>query len=57
MLKSIRSFNMIIYEATKDEFIDSIFSGSITDEIYDIYQQKIGKSGISKIQSWENSMQ
>lgn len=48
---------MIVYEATKEEFIDSVFSGSITDEIYDIYKQKIGKSGISQIRSWENSMQ
>jgi len=48
---------MIVYEATKGEFIDSVFSGSITDEIYDVYQQKIGKSGISQIRSWENSMQ
>ena len=48
---------MIVYEATKAEFIDSVFSGSITDEIYDIYQQKIGKSPKSQIMSWENSMQ
>ena len=48
---------MIVYEATKAEFIDSVFSGSITDEIYDIYQKKIGKSGKSQIMSWENSMQ
>ena len=48
---------MIVYEATKEEFIDSVFSGSITDEIYDIYKEKIGKSGVSQIRSWENSMQ
>lgn len=48
---------MIVYEATKGEFVDSVFSGSITDEIYEIYQQKIGKSGKSQIMSWENSMQ
>ena len=48
---------MIVYEATKAEFVDSVFSGSITDEIYDIYQQKIGKSPKSQIMSWENSMQ
>ena len=48
---------MIVYEATKAEFIDSVFSGSITDEIYEIYQQKIGKSPKSQIMSWENSMQ
>ena len=57
MQKNIRSFNMIVYEATKGEFVDSVFSGSITDEIYDIYQEKIGKSGKSQIRSWENSMQ
>ena len=48
---------MIVYEANKGEFIDSVFSGSITDEIYDVYKEKIGKSGISQIRSWENSMQ
>ena len=48
---------MIVYEATKAEFVDSVFSGSITDEIYDIYQQKIGRSPKSQIMSWENSMQ
>ena len=48
---------MIVYEATKEEFIDSVFSGSITDEIYDVYQEKIGRSGKSQIMSWENSMQ
>lgn len=57
MQQSIRSYSMIVYEATKAEFIDSVFSGSITDEIYEIYQQKIGKSGKSQIMSWENSMQ
>ena len=37
--------NMIVYEATKAEFVDSVFSGSITDEIYDVYLEKVGKSG------------
>ena len=48
---------MIVYEATKAEFVDSVFSGSIADEIYDVYKQKIGKSNESQIRSWENSMQ
>lgn len=48
---------MIVYEATKAEFVDSVFSGSITDEIYYMYQQKIGRSPKSQIMSWENSMQ
>ena len=48
---------MIVYEATKGEFCDAVFSGSITDEIYEMYRQKIGKSPKSQIMSWENSMQ
>ena len=48
---------MIVYEATKGEFVDSVFSGSITDEIYDVYKEKIGKSAKSQIRSWENSME
>ena len=48
---------MIVYEATKGEFVDSVFSGSITDEIYEVYKEKIGKSNESQIRSWENSMQ
>ena len=48
---------MIVYEATKGEFCDSVLVGSITDEIYDVYKQKIGKSAKSQIRSWENSME
>ena len=48
---------MIVYEATKQEFCDSVLVGSITDEIYDVYKEKIGKSGKSQIRSWENSME
>ena len=48
---------MIVYEATKGEFVDSVFSGSIRDEIYDVYKEKIGKSNESQIKSWENSME
>lgn len=48
---------MIVYEATKEEFCDSVLVGSITDEIYDVYKQKIGKSAKSQIRSWENSME
>ena len=48
---------MIVYEATKDEFCDSVLSGSITEEIEHIYLAKIGKSPESQIRSWRNSMQ
>ena len=48
---------MIVYEATKSEFCDSVLAGSITDEIEHIYMAKIGKSPESQIRSWRNSMQ
>ena len=49
--------NMIVYEATKEEFCNSVLVGSISDEIYDVYKEKIGKSAKSQIKSWENSME
>lgn len=48
---------MIIYEANKKEFVDSVFSGSIKDDIERVYREKVGNSGASQIRSWENSMQ
>ncbi|MEE0942659.1 MAG: DUF2075 domain-containing protein [Methanobrevibacter sp.] len=47
---------MIVYEATKAEFCDSVLAGSITDEIEHIYLAKIGKSPKSQTRSWRNSM-
>lgn len=35
---------MLVYQAIKREFIDSVERGSIIDEIYDVYKQKIDKS-------------
>ena len=49
--------SMIVYEATKGEFCDSVLAGSITDEIEHIYMSKIGKSPKSQVRSWRNSMQ
>ncbi len=48
---------MIVYEATKGEFCDSVLAGSITEEIEHIYISKIGKSPQSQVRSWRNSMQ
>ena len=47
---------MLVYEATKGEFLDSVFNGTITDEINTVYEAKIGKSPKSQIDSWTNSM-
>ena len=48
---------MLVYEATKEEFMTSVELGSICDEIYEVYQTKIGKSNKAQIRSWENSME
>ena len=48
---------MIVYESTKGEFMDSVVSGSIADEIYDIFLEKIGRTTKSEFRAWENSME
>ena len=48
---------MLVYEATKEEFMDSVLSGTLTEEINHVYEAKIGKSPQSQINSWANSMQ
>lgn len=47
---------MIVFESTKEDFCDSVLSGSISEEIEHMYLAKIGKSPKSQILSWENSM-
>lgn len=48
---------MLVYEATKEGFMNSVEHGTITDDIYDLYKEKIGKSNKSQIRSWNNSME
>ena len=48
---------MIIYSRKKDEFCDDVFENRIEDEIYNIYQAKIGGTSRQEIRSWKNSMQ
>lgn len=47
---------MIVYEATKKEFCNSVLEGNITKDIEGFYFAKIGKSPESQIRSWRNSM-
>lgn len=48
---------MIVYEATKGEFCQSVFNQTIVDEIYAMFQEKLGrKTSEAEIRSWENSM-
>lgn len=48
---------MIIYEATKKEFVNSVLNDTISDDIYALYQERIGNTTKKEISSWSDSMQ
>ena len=48
---------MIVYEATKGEFLDHILNDQLTMKIYENYKKKIGHTSRNEIRSWDNSMQ
>lgn len=47
---------MIIYEATKEEFMNDVTDDSIAVKIHESYLQKVGKVSLGEINSWNNSM-
>jgi uncharacterized protein len=47
---------MIIYEATKEEFMNHVTEDSIAVKIYQAFFDKIGRTSESEINSWNNSM-
>ncbi|OAS13355.1 DUF2075 domain-containing protein [Paenibacillus oryzisoli] len=47
---------MIIYEATKEEFMHHVTEDSIAVKIHDVLVEKIGGTSASEINSWNNSM-
>ena len=48
---------MLVYEATRGEFTDDVFSNAIEARILDSFQQRLGHStGRSEVESWTNSM-
>lgn len=47
---------MIIYEATKEEFMNDVTDDSIAVKIHESFLQRIGKVSLSEINSWNNSM-
>lgn len=47
---------MIVYEATKREFMDHVERDEIAVKIYESYKDKIGRTAESEINSWNNSM-
>lgn len=48
---------MIVYEATKELFLEDVLKDIIVKQIYKKYQEKIGKTTESEKRSWKNSMQ
>lgn len=48
---------MIVYEATKNEFINHVFMDKVVDMIEERYTEKIGKVNKGELRAWENSLQ
>lgn len=47
---------MIVYEATKKEFLEEIVNQTLLDNLCKSYMQKIGKVRSSERKSWQNSL-
>jgi uncharacterized protein len=47
---------MIVYEATKEEFIKDVFDDQLVNNICSNFNSKIGRVNKSEVRSWENSM-
>lgn len=48
---------MIIYEATKKEFLSDVLNDNLVNNIVSNYSERIGKINKSEVRSWDNSMQ
>lgn len=48
---------MIIYEANISEFLEDVANEVIVDRLYNVYQEKIGRTSKSEIRSWDHSLQ
>lgn len=48
---------MIVYEATKDEFLKDVFDDELVNNIVSNYNAKIGRINEREVRSWHNSMQ
>lgn len=47
---------MLVYEATKSEFVAHVHDGVIVDRITERFMEQIGRTNESEVRSWENSM-
>lgn len=48
---------MIVYEATKNEFLTDVFMDDLVNNIRSNFTKKIGKVNEREVRSWDNSMQ
>jgi len=48
---------MIVYEATKNEFITDVFMDNLVDHIKTNFKEKIGAVNDGEVRAWDNSMQ
>ena len=49
---------MIIYRATKKQFVEDVFNNTITDNIDDAFYEHLGRhTSPNEVRSWQNSMQ
>ncbi|WP_347861871.1 DUF2075 domain-containing protein [Salimicrobium sp. PL1-032A] len=48
---------MIIYESTKTDFVSDVVNEELVERLYHSYKEKIGRTSIQEIKSWENSLQ
>lgn len=48
---------MIVYEATKAEFLEDVFHDKLVNNICSNYNSKIGRINEREVRSWDNSMQ
>lgn len=48
---------MLVYEATKKEFLEDVFHDELTNNIINNFNKRIGKVNEREVRSWDNSMQ
>lgn len=48
---------MLVYEATKEEFLEDVFRDELTNHIIKNFNEKIGAVNEAEVRSWDNSMQ
>ncbi|HEY4602292.1 MAG TPA: DUF2075 domain-containing protein [Cerasibacillus sp.] len=48
---------MLVYESTKQEFLQDVFNDELTNNIINNFNEKIGSVNEAEVRSWDNSMQ